>query len=506
MTAVDAPDDLHLTEAYLTPSDIATYIRYRLRRVYDFDTTELDRLAHNAQGSFVWAVTACRFLAGSQGTGTNLQSRLQLVLDEGEGLDPLYIIIMNSNDLRDLMRSEVLLPALGLILYTAPMTLQGLLDFASPAYFPPEIDAPALRSIFQHLAPVMDGVNATDSPIVPYHQSFFDFLNDSRRSGTFRVVTTELPKVLALCRAIKVTDSGSGHIPDTPSGLTDRDISLYVRHAVQRIRGLDPIDLQCLAQRARGSYVWAVIACRHVLADNGSDLDRVRRSHQTLSHGGSLDSLYSLLLAHDPWDTVRVQLLRVVLAASEPVSLLTLKTLIPQTYFPPHTDFSTLINAAHQLRFLFGDVDVNTPMDLHPTFKDFIRDIRRSHAFHIDSKILDDIHAVLAIGCFRNLSSCLCFSHSGFATSMMSPGDTFLVNSNSPVDLAYCCRAWPYHSSFAVQDPAVVAEMTKFLANCAQVWVDAMTWMQSSPESALKPLSEVRTKVSASRVSSVCGI
>lgn len=334
MSDVDSFNGLQLSERCLTSSDIAAYICYSLRGFYVLDMTELDRLAYNAQGSFVWAVTACRFLAGPQSTERDPHSRLQLVCDQGEGLDALYTIIAKAHNLSDHMRSEVLLPALSLILYTKPLTLEGLLDFASPAYFPPGIDAAALQSTLQHLAPVLSGIH-TNAPIIPYHQSLIDFLGDIRRSGELHVATTELPKILTLCRAITKTESGSGHIPDTPAGLTDRDISLYVRHAVRRIRGLDSIDLQCLAQRARGSYVWAVMACRHVLADNGAGMDRVGRLHQTLSRGGSLDSLYSLLMAHDPWDGVQLRLLRLVLAASEPVSMSTLHNLVPPNYFPP---------------------------------------------------------------------------------------------------------------------------------------------------------------------------
>lgn len=168
---------------------------------------EKGRLALNAEDSFQWASTACRFILidTDDNSGLNPGERLQQLLSSHPTLDALYATILDRNFARADPRGRSRLNhLLGLLVCALePLSLRALTGIACGVACPPEADLAAYQWIARYLGSLISGIDGFDTPLKPLHTSFADFLRDPSRSGTYYVSPAELQCLLSVqCFAV----------------------------------------------------------------------------------------------------------------------------------------------------------------------------------------------------------------------------------------------------------------------------------------------------------------
>ncbi|KAH7345387.1 hypothetical protein B0J17DRAFT_712978 [Rhizoctonia solani] len=176
---------------YAAAGDIRAFIEARLGALVGeawWPADGIDRLCAHAREVFIWASTACKFIAD----GLDKQGRLDELMHENpsggalSGLDSLYVVVVN-NSLMDRSDDNIayMRQCIGAIVVTSmkqPVPTQVLCELMR-AHVKPEV----LKGVIDRLRAVLYIDETQDAAIRVYHPSFADFALDMHRSGDFWV-------------------------------------------------------------------------------------------------------------------------------------------------------------------------------------------------------------------------------------------------------------------------------------------------------------------------------
>ncbi|KAG9093275.1 hypothetical protein FS749_014702 [Ceratobasidium sp. UAMH 11750] len=189
--------------------DILTFVRQRMvgiakkRKIEEWPDDKIRRLANCANGLFVWAETACKFIAGGFSPLERLEQVLQVSQSTAEshplaGLDSLYSTAIQAgmeDDGEDNRRDVV--RCIGAIIATSsrtPLPVASLEQLLSR-----QIKPGVLRSVVGSLGSVVHEDGGPGGSVRMFHPSFEDFMTDLKRSGQFYVDLTQQNTTLADC-------------------------------------------------------------------------------------------------------------------------------------------------------------------------------------------------------------------------------------------------------------------------------------------------------------------
>ncbi|KAG8717427.1 hypothetical protein FRC08_007514 [Ceratobasidium sp. 394] len=190
-------------------NDILTFVRQRMadiakkRKIPEWAEDTIRKLAGCANGLFVWAETACKFIAGGLSPGRRLEQVLGVSRSTTKshplaGLDNLYATAIQSgidDDGEDNRR--LVLQCIGAIIATSartPLPVASLEQLLSG-----QIEPGVLGSVVRSLGSVLYEDGGAGGPLRMFHPSFEDFVTDPDRSKGFYVDLTEQNTVLAGC-------------------------------------------------------------------------------------------------------------------------------------------------------------------------------------------------------------------------------------------------------------------------------------------------------------------
>ena len=168
--------------------DVQLYISDRLKKFGDIFADEIpQQLATKSGGVFEWARLACDFL--SHPVSVISKKRLAQIQshDTGDGrtlLDKMYStfleeITKGQSDVLVMFRSVMQ----QILWLKKPLSISAL-DFICDR-FPRGDDWYPVGEILNMMASLLCGTNELSTPIRPLHASFYDFLQDEKRSGEF---------------------------------------------------------------------------------------------------------------------------------------------------------------------------------------------------------------------------------------------------------------------------------------------------------------------------------
>ncbi|KAG8704302.1 hypothetical protein FRC08_002303 [Ceratobasidium sp. 394] len=189
--------------------DILTFVRQRMagiakkKKIGEWPDEKLRKLAGCANGLFVWAETACKFIAGGLSPGERLDQILGMSRSTAKshplsGLDSLYTTAIQAgidDDGEDNRR--LVLQCIGAIIATSartPLPVASLEQLLSE-----EIEPGVLGSVVRSLGSVLYEDGGAGGPLRMFHPSFEDFATDPDRSKGFYVDLTQQNTTLASC-------------------------------------------------------------------------------------------------------------------------------------------------------------------------------------------------------------------------------------------------------------------------------------------------------------------
>lgn len=190
----------------LTFRDIDKFVKASLSDVKEFEGEKyhaaLEQFVGKAGTSFQWAATACRFVQGDDIGGVDPREQLEDVLKFDRGLDALYHSIMARHfDPTDTRSLNQVKSVLGRILCARePLPLRAITQLLPPAsvFSTSPDDIFAQQRIIRTLGSLLRGTHDDDTPIVPLHPSYAEFIHDPTRSGPFFVDEREAHELMAL--------------------------------------------------------------------------------------------------------------------------------------------------------------------------------------------------------------------------------------------------------------------------------------------------------------------
>ena len=181
--------------------DVQLYISDRLKKLGGtFADETLQQLATKSGGVFEWARLACDFV--SHPVSVIAKKRLAQIQshDPGDGntlLDKMYTtfledIMQRQSDVLVMFRSVMQ----QILWLKKPLSISAL-DFIRDM-FPRVDDRYPVGEILNMMASLLCGTNEASTPIRPLHASFYDFLQDKRRSGKFVIQEGNIHHDLAI--------------------------------------------------------------------------------------------------------------------------------------------------------------------------------------------------------------------------------------------------------------------------------------------------------------------
>ncbi|KAG8791273.1 hypothetical protein FRC12_009700 [Ceratobasidium sp. 428] len=187
--------------------DIGVFVRRRMAAIAELRSQpqwsdgKVKDLAARANGLFIWAETACKFIEAGLNVDARLDQMLQLRQSAGAlrpfaGLDELYTTtIRNGIKDEDEDNKATVRLCVGSIVATssrAPLPISDLGRLLSK-----QVDVKTLRAVVKALSSVLYEHGGLGGPVRVYHPSFEDYVTDSARSGDFYVDVGYYDRLLA---------------------------------------------------------------------------------------------------------------------------------------------------------------------------------------------------------------------------------------------------------------------------------------------------------------------
>ncbi|KAJ4024649.1 hypothetical protein NW766_000889 [Fusarium irregulare] len=159
--------------------------------------SDIKKLAEKADGLFIYAVTACRYLDGPHYRSTKYRDkRLTLIFEDKDGpqqeLDSIYLKVLSFQDLengseeyRDGLYSDIGRLIGFIVILFRPVVVQTLCHLL-PA------DNADLAVLLGYLHPILNVPDDSQAPVTLIHLSFRDFVLDEKRSELLPFSVKEL--------------------------------------------------------------------------------------------------------------------------------------------------------------------------------------------------------------------------------------------------------------------------------------------------------------------------
>ncbi|KAG5808847.1 hypothetical protein H9Q74_003885 [Fusarium xylarioides] len=299
------------------------------------------------------------------------------------------------------------------------------------------------------------------------HQIQLRLFITSRPEGHLSTTMKNLPSRLYQTIRLNKIDSSPGN---------NNDILYYLSESLRSIAskwcvtdgGVSDVDINRLAEKADGLFIYAATACRFLdfthFIDKGFRERRLnlffKDQWETEGPQHTIDDIYHKVLtfpdtegwSNDEWGEFKIrmkQLIGFIVVLFRPPSEETLLHLLP-TAAPEKT-------ARDELKYYLGQLysiidvpkDPNFPLSLvHLSFRDFILDPKRSkrpeRSFYVNEL---EMHREVLHRCFELMNSELredicCLSFPGTLVSDVKSSE---VSSHIPQYLRYACRYWVDH-------------------------------------------------------------
>ncbi|KIO00839.1 hypothetical protein M404DRAFT_1003537 [Pisolithus tinctorius Marx 270] len=211
------------------------------------------------------------------------------------------------------------------------------------------------------------------------------------RNVRILVTSRTLPDIEHVLNAAQHVRSTS--LDDVSTGLSERDVRLYIMKKVGHLRGVGPAVVHAISQKAEGLFEWARLACEFVnpgAVKNVSVKERVDNVMNLRSGGRLLDAMYRAILEDSiPKDGTMLtrfrSVMQQVMSALEPLHLNTLNKM--RSHFPDKEDHYDIVAILECMAPLLGGItDRSSPVrPLHASFYDFLMDRSRSGVYFIDT-------------------------------------------------------------------------------------------------------------------------
>ena len=285
---------------------------------------------------------------------------------------------------------------------------------------------------------------------------------------------------------------------EIPSGLTTRDISVYVRDSLRDVKGLTSAQLAELPKAAGDSFQWASTACRYICDDDDGQ-GNLPRERLALFMGGNhgLDDLYTRILDEhfgkgSPARLARLKLiLGYIISVKEPISLRALWELTPRSSFTANSalsldDFQYIVR--HLASLLVNTHDTDQPIfPFHTSFSDFLRDVEQCHKYLID---VDEANDHLAVGCLEVMERELRFNICQIPTSYRANKDIedldALIRKNISPHLRYASHFWAQHFSRLTDVNNMISrKLLSVLSSRFLEWLEVMSVTDASIQAPL---------------------
>ncbi|EMD35188.1 hypothetical protein CERSUDRAFT_116656 [Gelatoporia subvermispora B] len=256
-----------------------------------------------------------------------------------------------------------------------------------------------------------------------------------------------------------------------------------------------PEDIDRLATRADGLFIWANIACNFVL--NGPDQDPLVHLETILSIDpaeraraeSSLDTLYLTILRRNPtnMDNFRY-IVGSIISLRDPLTPKDIDKLLGLVAKNAQTPLilgdgtkirlTTCYGQAMSLASVLSVDGTEKPIRvIHASIFDFFANSERSQEFHVD---LQRVHSLLTDRCFLRMRTLLRFDICGLRDPSKHNAEFSDISSRLdqriPGDLKYACRFWAHHLT-QVQSCSTktISAVTDFLSKQFLNWLEAMS-------------------------------
>ncbi|KAG8712341.1 hypothetical protein FRC09_019984 [Ceratobasidium sp. 395] len=180
-------------------NDIRLLVQDRLGNmihIKDWPNDAVDQVSHRANGLFIWARTACKFIAA----GYDKRKRLDLVLS-GSGLadiDSLYTTAISASmPGAEGDNKAYMLQFLGAVIATATRTPLSVTDLA--LLLRSRVSQDVLEPVLASLLSVLYVDHDRDDAVRVSHPSFMDYITDRTRSNNWYIDLDEHNTILAEC-------------------------------------------------------------------------------------------------------------------------------------------------------------------------------------------------------------------------------------------------------------------------------------------------------------------
>ena len=296
------------------------------------------------------------------------------------------------------------------------------------------------------------------------------------------------------------------YLGDVPDAVIDKDIGTFIRHSLHQYTELEsswPNQewYRLLVRHSQHLFQWAATACRFIQGIGSGGLDRRKRMEVVLGSDNNdfyrpLDDLYHKIIGQlFPLDEGREcfrEVMALLLTLKEPLSLMSLSAL-----FDSNEDLNMHAIIKPMGSLLDGVLDEEKPIrPLHTSFRDFLLDEARSHAFHIHiipNHSLFVGQALLACMCGL-LRFNICDLKDSRLCNTVVPNLVDQVNKAIPPWLSYACLYWMDHLQCASCTPDLLNEVTLFFKCFFPYWLEAISLLSlSSPLSTIVSALETCT-------------
>lgn len=264
----------------------------------------------------------------------------------------------------------------------------------------------------------------------------------------------------------------------------EADLCFYIEETLARASGsilwYTKRDIEALAQRSSGLFIFASTVLKYILDRDNDDgrKDRLRKVTNTVSRGAAasaaLDQVYELVLIEasrpDKVDSDELEDMKSVLAciltAREPLSITALSDLIEISA----ASLRGALDRLHSLVYIPDDNSEPGIRTLHASFGDYLFD-RAASQIRIPTTLGQDI---LARGCLHRMArDDLCFnisrSRSSFEPNSYGPPDWI------PLALLYACLHWAHHLKAASKSSVFDQKVDQMLQQKLLFWLEVLS-------------------------------
>ncbi|KAF4612757.1 hypothetical protein D9613_011725 [Agrocybe pediades] len=272
--------------------------------------------------------------------------------------------------------------------------------------------------------------------------------------------------------------------------LVEADIRKYLQEAFSTMSPVPSLDvIDQLTERSGKLFIYAATVARYVNPE-GVKINSTKRLQAILGISSSsaslryqeLDKLYMAILSSAFDETIfeleelqiAALILRTVICAIEPMTIVTMSTILALEQEEVTNTLSRLQSVLHVQEGLSGLVSI-----LHASFPDFLFDKARSLSFYCD---LVQQSTKLAHFCFDVMNNQLHFNICNLETSFLVDKDVpnlqDKIKSNISNALFYTCRHWSNHLTRGDLTNDVHDKLINFLQSHLLFWMEVLNLMR----------------------------